>query len=169
MVSTLVKEAEEISDQVVSFQVKNYDQWDRRIDGILTSKKFGIPIMLGLLGLVFWITLEGANYPSQLLAAGLFWVEEKLLFLAEKLQAPAWVEGLFILGLFRTLAWVVSVMLPPMAIFFPLFTLLEDLGYLPRVAFNLDNFFKRARATASYRPCAWALAATPRGDQLPNH
>lgn len=146
LVSTLVKEAEEISDQVVSFQVKNYDQWDRRIDGILTSKKFGIPIMLGLLGLVFWITLEGANYPSQLLAAGLFWVEEKLLFLAEKLQAPAWVEGLFILGLFRTLAWVVSVMLPPMAIFFPLFTLLEDLGYLPRVAFNLDNFFKRARA-----------------------
>ncbi|OPZ71411.1 MAG: Ferrous iron transport protein B [Firmicutes bacterium ADurb.Bin456] len=102
--------------------------------------------MLLLLTLILWITITGANYPSQLLATGLFWLEEQLtaLFLAG--NAPAWLSGLLIQGMYRSLAWVVSVMLPPMAIFFPLFTLLEDLGYLPRVAFNMDNLFRRAGA-----------------------
>jgi ferrous iron transport protein B len=102
--------------------------------------------MIVLLGVIFWITITGANYPSSLLADGLFWVEDQLTALFVSIEAPAWLHGLLVTGMYRTLAWVVSVMLPPMAIFFPLFTLLEDLGYLPRVAFNLDNFFKKACA-----------------------
>lgn len=102
--------------------------------------------MLALLGAVFWITLAGANYPSQLLAEALFRLEERLGALFAAAGAPAWLEGVLLSGSYRTLAWVVSVMLPPMAIFFPLFTYLEDLGYLPRVAFNLDSFFRKAGA-----------------------
>ncbi len=102
--------------------------------------------MLVLLGLVFWITIKGANYPSQLLALGLFRVQEHLTQIFLSAGWPDWLHGLLVLGMYRTLAWVVSVMLPPMAIFFPLFTLLEDLGYLPRIAFNLDNYFKKACA-----------------------
>lgn len=98
--------------------------------------------MIALLGVVFWITITGANYPSELIATGLFWIEDRLTDLFNLLEAPKWLHGVMVTGIYRTLAWVVSVMLPPMAIFFPLFTLLEDLGYLPRVAFNLDNFFK---------------------------
>ncbi|MCK9223176.1 MAG: ferrous iron transport protein B [Limnochordia bacterium] len=146
IVSVLVKEAESIARLVVTFKKHDYDLLDRRIDGILTSRKFGIPIMIGLLGIVFWLTIEGANYPSKLLADGFSWLEEQLTVFTQNVGAPPWFQGIFILGMFRTLAWVISVMLPPMAIFFPLFTLLEDLGYLPRVAFNLDNFFKRACA-----------------------
>jgi ferrous iron transport protein B len=102
--------------------------------------------MLALLGLVFWITIAGANVPSSLLADGLFWIEDQLTALIMQWGAPEWLHGVLVLGIYRTLAWVVSVMLPPMAIFFPLFTLLEDLGYLPRVAFNMDKFFKKACA-----------------------
>src|SRR5690606_32873605 len=90
--------------------------------------------------------IEGANYPSELLSKGLFWIEGHLTNWFNAIGAPTWLHGVLVLGIYRTLAWVVSVMLPPMAIFFPLFTLLEDLGYLPRVAFNLDNFFKKACA-----------------------
>ncbi|MCI8624187.1 MAG: ferrous iron transporter B [Provencibacterium sp.] len=119
---------------------------DLKIDRVLTSRRFGIPVMLALLCLVFWLTISGANYPSALLSEWLFgWGD----FLGGRLLAvgaPAWLHGLLILGMYRTLAWVISVMLPPMAIFFPLFTLLEDLGYLPRVAFNLDNAFYRCGA-----------------------
>ncbi|MDF3001879.1 MAG: Ferrous iron transport protein, partial [Bacillota bacterium] len=118
----------------------------RKIDRIVTSKTFGIPIMIGLLGVVFWLTINGANYPSQMLAAFLFGLEPHLTELFVQLGAPSWVHGILVLGMYRTLAWVISVMLPPMAIFFPLFTLLEDLGYLPRIAFNLDNFFKKSCA-----------------------
>jgi ferrous iron transport protein B len=102
--------------------------------------------MLALLFIIFWLTISGANYPSGLLADGLFWIEgilEKFLVL---LSAPDWLIGVLAYGIYRTLAWVISVMLPPMAIFFPLFTLLEDLGYLPRIAFNLDNLFRKACA-----------------------
>jgi len=146
VVSEIVQTAERISREVVSFGTENYNSLDRKIDRIVTSRTWGIPIMLALLGLVFWITIKGANYPSELLAEGLFRVQEYLSALLISAGVPAWLHDMLIFGMYRTLAWVVSVMLPPMAIFFPLFTLLEDLGYLPRVAFNLDNFFKKACA-----------------------
>jgi len=146
IVSRLVSMAENISSTTVTFEDKNYNSMDRKIDSILTSKFFGIPIMLALLALIFWITIEGANIPSSLIADLLFGIEAKLTQLFMALGSPQWLHDVLVLGIYRTLAWVVSVMLPPMAIFFPLFTLLEDLGYLPRVAFNLDNFFKKACA-----------------------
>ena len=102
--------------------------------------------MILLLFVVFWITITGANYPSDLIADGLFFLQDKLVELFETIGVPQWLNDVVDLGLYRTLAWVVSVMLPPMAIFFPLFTLLEDSGYLPRIAFNLDKFFKKASA-----------------------
>ncbi|HHU69467.1 MAG TPA: ferrous iron transport protein B [Thermoanaerobacterales bacterium] len=146
IVSQIVCFAENVVKEVVSFENKEYYEVDRKIDSVLTSKTLGIPIMLVLLGIVFWITIQGANYPSELLAAGLFWIEERISELFFNIGVPDWFHGITVLGIYRTLAWVVSVMLPPMAIFFPLFTLLEDLGYLPRVAFNLDSFFKKAGA-----------------------
>lgn len=146
IVSTIVHLAEKMSRDVVTFSNKKYNNTDRKIDSVLTSKVFGIPIMIGLLGFIFWLTITGANYPSRVLANFLFLVEDKLIEFFVWAGTPPWVHGVLVMGIYRTLAWVVSVMLPPMAIFFPLFTLLEDLGYLPRVAFNLDNFFKKACA-----------------------
>lgn len=146
IVSTLVHKAESISSEVVSIDNENYQSTDRKIDKYLTSKRFGIPIMILLLSLVFWITITGANVPSQMLANGLFYIQDLLTELFLWLGTPQWVHGILVLGIYRTLAWVVSVMLPPMAIFFPLFTFLEDLGYLPRVAFNLDYYFKKSSA-----------------------
>ncbi len=146
IVSTLVKKAEEISKSVVSYSIEKYNERDRKIDKILTSKKFGIPIMILLLGIILWITITGANYPSQVLSKLLFYIQGKLTEFFIWIKVPAWLEGILVQGMYRTLAWVVSVMLPPMAIFFPLFTLLEDLGYLPRIAFNLDNFFRKCNA-----------------------
>ena len=146
VVYSIVKKAEAMADKVVAFEKEDYNRKDQRIDNILTSRVWGIPIMIILLGIIFWITIEGANYPSELLATGLFWIEDWMTRLFLWMGAPCWLHGIVVLGVYRTLAWVVSVMLPPMAIFFPLFTLLEDLGYLPRVAFNLDNFFKKACA-----------------------
>ena len=144
--STIVSYAEQICCKAVTIESDSYNETDRKIDRILTSKMFGIPIMIGLLGVIFWITITGANYPSQMLASFLFGIQDQLTELFSQLGTPPWVHGILVLGIYRTLAWVVSVMLPPMAIFFPLFTLLEDLGYLPRVAFNLDNFFKKSCA-----------------------
>lgn len=147
IVSKLVHQAEEICRSgAVVFEKQEFNKLDRKIDRILTSRVFGIPIMVGLLAIVFWLTVSGANVPSQMLATFLFGVEAHLTEFFFRMNAPVWLHGMLILGVYRTLAWVVSVMLPPMAIFFPLFTLLEDLGYLPRVAFNLDGFFKRACA-----------------------
>ncbi|OJF17696.1 MAG: iron transporter FeoB [Bacillaceae bacterium G1] len=123
-------------------KLKRQQQRTERIDRILTSRTWGFPIMLGLLGIVIYLTVAGANVPSELLAQ-LFGVGETwltALFMA--LGAPEWLHGLLVLGVYRGLTWVVSVMLPPMAIFFPMFALLENLGYLPRVAFNLDRVFK---------------------------
>ena len=102
--------------------------------------------MLVMLAVVFWLTIVGANVPSQMLAQALFWVEDVAAGLFDAWGSPWWLTGFVWHGVFRGLAWVVSVMLPPMAIFFPLFTILEDLGYLPRVAFNLDFLFKKAGA-----------------------
>lgn len=146
IVSRLVSMAENISRNTVTFGSAQYNQTDRRIDRILTSRIFGIPIMLGMLAVVFWLTITGANVPSSMIADLFFGIEAKLTEFFMWSGSPEWLHGILVLGIYRTLAWVISVMLPPMAIFFPLFTLLEDLGYLPRVAFNLDNFFKKACA-----------------------
>ena len=143
--SCIVLRAEEVCCEAVSRPASCCAR-DRRLDQIFTGKWTGVPIMLLLMALVFWITVAGANYPSQLLSKGLFWVEDRLRTGLLRLSPPDWAVGLLIDGMFHVLAWVVSVMLPPMAIFFPLFTLLEDFGYLPRVAFNLDKCFQRARA-----------------------
>lgn len=126
---------------------KNAFALDRTIDRFVTSKWLGFPIMLGLLTFVFWITISGANVPSGLLAALLIdKIHPALLALGGRLQFPWWLSGFLFDGVYLASAWVVSVMLPPMAIFFPLFTLLEDSGYLARVSFNLDGMFKRAGA-----------------------
>ena len=144
--TSIVKEAETIANQTVTFKSTFKKTLEDRIDDVITSKLFGIPIMIFMLGIVFWITIEGANYPSNLLYNGFFALEKHIHTIFTWLSLPQTLQDMLIFGVYRTLAWVVSVMLPPMAIFFPLFTLLEDLGYLPRVAFNLDNFFKRSGA-----------------------
>lgn len=141
----IYKKAEYIRDKYVTHD-KTKKGRDRIIDNYITSRIFGIPIMLLVLGIIFWITITGANIPSQMIAKVLFRFEEVLTKWFTRINAPSWLHGVLVLGLYRTLAWVVSVMLPPMAIFFPMFTLLEDLGYLPRVAFNLDHLFKKACA-----------------------
>ncbi len=146
IVYNLVSTAESICAKTVKYKNRDYNGSDTKIDRIVTSKITGIPIMICLLAFVFWLTITGANYPSQLLSDGLFWIGQKLADLLVFLKAPDWLRGVLVDGLYRVLAWVVSVMLPPMAIFFPLFTLLEDSGYLPRVAFNLDKFFKKCNA-----------------------
>lgn len=144
IVTSILKRAEEINKACVKVENNTYNNRDRKIDKVLTSRTFGIPIMILLLLFIFWITISGANYPSGLIFDGLFWIEDKLLVGAMSIGVPSWLSGILIQGVYRVLAWVVSVMLPPMAIFFPLFTLMEDLGYLPRIAFNLDNQFKKA-------------------------
>lgn len=146
IVSALVNRAEEVCRGVVKYEKTAYDRTDRALDRILTSKRTGYPIMIALLAVVFWLTIVGANYPSQLLSTVLFWGQDRLTDLFAWLHAPDWLHGALVLGVYRVLAWVVSVMLPPMAIFFPLFTLLEDAGYLPRVAYNLDRPFRACKA-----------------------
>lgn len=137
--------AEEISRDVVT-KKEGYNSFDLKVDRILTSKKFGYPIMLMLLLLIFWITIVGANYISELLSA-LFYEGEMLIrYFLDTTQTPQFIKSLLIDGIYRVPAWVVSVMLPPMAIFFPLFTLLEDVGYLPRIAYNLDKPFKKCQS-----------------------
>ena len=144
IVSTIVKNSEDIAKKVCEFENKDYAKRDRKIDKVLTSKKYGIPIMILFLLLIFWITIVGANYPSQLLFALFGSIQEKLINFATYIHCPEWLSDMLILGVYQTVTWVISVMLPPMAIFFPLFTILEDLGYLPRIAFNMDGFFKKA-------------------------
>lgn len=144
IVATIVKDAEEIGKRVCKFEKEDYANRDRKIDKILTSKKYGIPIMIVFLLLIFWITIVGANYPSQFLFSVFGSIQEKLIEFATYIHCPEWLSNMLILGVYQTLTWVISVMLPPMAIFFPLFTILEDLGYLPRIAFNMDGFFKKA-------------------------
>lgn len=121
--------------------------FERRIDRLVTSRWLGFPLMLLLLALVFWLTIAGANVPSGLLASLLVDTMHPLLkTFAGNVGLPWWLSGILIDGAYLAMAWVISVMLPPMAIFFPLFTLLEDLGYLPRVAFNMDSLFRKAGA-----------------------
>lgn len=146
VVAALVASAEKVCRDTVHFNKNGYNEGDRRLDKILTSRFTGYPVMVGMLAVVFWLTITGANYPSQLLADALFKVQDMLSAAFMALGAPDWLHGLLVLGVYRVLAWVVSVMLPPMAIFFPLFTLLEDSGYLPRIAYNLDKPFKSCHA-----------------------
>ncbi len=146
IVSAIVRHAERIAAVAVRRIQEKYDRRDQRLDRLFTGKLTGFPIMLLLLLFIFWLTISGANYPSALLSEGLFALGELLRGLCTALVLPGWLTSLLIDGAYKTLAWVVSVMLPPMAIFFPLFTLLEDLGYLPRVAFNLDHAFRKCSA-----------------------
>ena len=148
VMTAIYSDAAEIAERSVTKpgEEQRFDL-DRTIDRLVTSRLWGFPIMLLLFTLVFWITIIGANYPSQVLNALLIgtiypWLNE----VAAVLGLPWWLGGLLIDGVYLTTAWVIAVMLPPMAIFFPLFTLLEDFGYLPRVAFNLDRIFRRSGA-----------------------
>ena len=141
-----INKAEKIAKEVVSYENKPQKSLESKLDSVFTSKAFGYPIMLMFLALIFWITISGANYPSALLSQLFFFLEDKLSAFLQLLKAPWWIHDSLTYGIFRTVGWVVSVMLPPMAIFFPLFTLLEDSGYLPRIAFNLDYPFKKCNA-----------------------
>lgn len=141
-----IRYAERLCAETVVCTKPDPQRRDRLLDRCLTSRLFGYPLMLLLLALLFWLTMVGANVPSQYLSAWLFGLEEWLTEQFVWLQSPKWLHGVLILGMYRTMAWVVSVMLPPMAIFFPLFTLLEDMGLLPRIAFNLDHCFQKCKA-----------------------
>ena len=153
MAAAPVNTAEELCRGAVTYSAGKYSVFDRRMDKILTGRAAGYPLMLLLLALIFWLTIEGANYPSQLLS-NLFAKGQTLLTdLFRRWSAPDWLHGALVSGVYRVLTWVVAVMLPPMAIFFPLFTLLEDVGYLPRVAYNLDKPFKRCKACGKQALC----------------
>ena len=121
--------------------------WEQALDRLVTNRWTGFPIMLLLLTAVFWITISGANIPSGMIASVLIdTIHPALKTFSVTIGLPWWLSGVLIDGMYLSMAWVVSVMLPPMAIFFPLFTLLEDFGYLPRVAFNMDNIFRKVGA-----------------------
>jgi ferrous iron transport protein B len=148
LMEDVFSEAARIADRVVARDGEPARfSWGRTVDRLVTSRWAGFPIMLAMLTVVFWLTVAGANVPSSMLATLLIdnghgWLKE----LSASIGLPWWLDGLLLDGVYLATAWVISVMLPPMAIFFPLFTILEDLGYLPRVAFNLDRMFKRAGA-----------------------
>ncbi len=147
IIYSIMQKSEEIVNKVCTFKNSDYNLKNKKIDKLLTSKSFGIPIMLTFLGIIFWITIIGANYPSTLLSNFFNYIQNHLLNLFSTLHIPIFITELLINGIYKTVTWVVAVMLPPMAIFFPLFTFLEDIGYLPRIAFNLDNYFKKACTT----------------------
>ena len=145
LVEDIFAEAARLADRAVIRPEKPQRDLDRTIDHLVTSRRWGFPLMVLLFTVVFWITISGANIPSRWLASILLdWAHPQLQTLTA--SWPWWLSGVLVDGMYLATAWVISVMLPPMAIFFPLFTLLEDLGYLPRVAFNLDNMFKRTGA-----------------------
>ena len=143
---SIIRTAHEIASKCVTYKNSAYKNRDRKIDKILTSKYTAFPLMFLGLCVIFWLTITGANYPSELLSQGFAFLENKLLLLFSYIGTPQFITDMLVCGVFRVLSWVVSVMLPPMAIFFPLFTLLEDLGVLPRIAFNLDRAFKKCDA-----------------------
>ena len=145
-VSAVVAAAEKICDGAVTYEKKQYSGRDRRIDRLLTGKLTAYPFMFLLLGVIFWLTITGANYPSELLSRLFALIGDKLDAAFTALGAPDLLHGALVDGVYRVLTSVIAVMLPPMAIFFPLFTLLEDSGYLPRIAYNLDRPFKRCKA-----------------------
>lgn len=141
-------DASEIAENSVSSKSgRKKFRLDRKIDQIVTSSTWGFPIMFLILGIILWLTIEGANYPSSMLAQLLLdQLHPMLKNLAALIGMPWWLDGFLIDGVYLAVAWVIAVMLPPMAIFFPMFTLLEDFGYLPRVAFNMDELFRKSGA-----------------------
>ena len=143
IISTVNNYSNEIYQKTVTLENKNYNRKTRKIDKWITNKWTGIPFMILLLAIIFWITIVGANYPSEWLFDLLFKIETYIRYFLEIIHIPPIIIGVLIDGVYRVLAWVISVMLPPMLIFFPLFTLLEDSGILPRIAFNLDNCFRK--------------------------
>ncbi|MBQ4347114.1 MAG: ferrous iron transporter B, partial [Firmicutes bacterium] len=142
LVNASITSAEAIAKECVDISRKDMHCRERKLDKLICRPLTGIPIMLGLVLLIFWITVWGANYPSTLLSDALFSLLDIMKKGFNELGIPAFATGLLLDGAYRVLAWVVSVMLPPMAIFFPLFTLMEDFGLLPRIAFNLDKPFR---------------------------
>lgn len=146
IVFDIYEDARKIAESVIVRSEKSSFDWQTKLDDLLTSRLFGYPIMILLLGMIFWLTIVGANYPSEILSNGFFFLQQRLEELFLYLNIPSYITGILITGVYGTTATVVSVMLPPMAIFFPLFTFLEDVGYLPRLAFNLDNVFKKCKA-----------------------
>jgi ferrous iron transport protein B len=146
IVKSIYSEAEKVANRAVrSTNDKKYD-FDQKIDRLVTSPWTGLPIMLILLAIIIWLTVSGANVASDAIATVLFGLGDLGRNLFNQIGMPWWVTGFIWDGVYLGLAWVVSVMLPPMMIFFPAFTFLEDLGYLPRVAFNMDWLFKKAGA-----------------------
>lgn len=139
----MLEKCEEISKKVVTYENKNYDLKDRKVDKFLTGKITGTMVMILLLFIVLWITIVGANYPSQILYDIFYKVEKFMYNFMINIHIPKILVNCLVYGVYRVLSWVVAVMLPPMAIFFPLFTILEDLGYLPRIAFNLDGIYQK--------------------------
>ncbi|MCM3342183.1 ferrous iron transporter B [Paenibacillus sp. MER TA 81-3] len=144
IVSDIYRTTRDICAESVHYEDKKKLQSTYRLDKIVTSPIWGFPIMLAILGAVFWITIAGANVPSQMIFRFFAIVEGYITAGFQALHAPDWLHGVLVLGFFRGTSWVVSVMLPPMAIFFPVFALLENFGYLPRVAFNMDRLFKKS-------------------------
>ncbi|MGV2446936.1 UNVERIFIED_CONTAM: ferrous iron transporter B [Bacillus sp. ATCC 13368] len=146
IVEQLYKQSNQLIKAGVTFSKAQHNERTEKLDAIFTSPIFGFPIMLVMLGTVFYLTIAGANIPSSMLADFFGWVEGYLTVSFNNIGAPDWLHGVLVLGLYRGTSWVISVMLPPMAIFFPVFALLENYGYLPRVAFNMDRLFKTVGA-----------------------
>lgn len=144
IVTDIYRTTRDICSAAVVYEDKKKLKSTYRLDKILTSPIWGFPIMLAILGVVFWLTIAGANVPSEMIFSFFEVIEGYLNTAFEAMNAPAWLHGILVLGLYRGTSWVISVMLPPMAIFFPIFALLENFGYLPRVAFNMDRLFKKS-------------------------
>ncbi|WP_160722852.1 ferrous iron transporter B [Bacillus sp. USDA818B3_A] len=146
IVQQLYQQSRQLCKEGITFTKSKQDTRTEKLDSIFTSPIFGFPIMITMLGVLFYLTIAGANIPSSMLAEMFGYIESQITVLFHALHAPDWLHGILVLGLYRGTTWVVSVMLPPMAIFFPAFALLENYGYLPRVAFNMDRLFKRVGA-----------------------
>ncbi len=146
IVASIYRSSHSICETAISYKDREMLRRSEKLDNIFTSPIWGFPIMLAMLSAIFYLTIAGANIPSSMLAEFFGWMEGYLTSWFQAMHAPDWLYGVLVLGLFRGTGWVISVMLPPMAIFFPAFALLENYGYLPRVAFNMDRLFKRAGA-----------------------
>lgn len=146
IVGSLMEYASKLADMTVTCHNPGYRKKDLQLDKVLTSRLTGYPVMIALLSFIFWLTISVSNYPSALLSKFFSGLEGIFSSALMYIGTPIWLHDLLVLGAFRVLAWVVSVMLPPMAIFFPLFTILEDIGYLPRIAYNMDYCFQKCRA-----------------------
>ncbi len=145
-ISATVAASEQICSECVIADTQQYNTLDRKLDRILTGRLCAYPLMILFFAFIFWLTITGANYPSEALSRMFVSLEAPISGFLVLIHTPVWLHDMLVLGVYRVLTWVVSVMLPPMAIFFPLFTLLEDAGYLPRIAYNLDKAFCKCNA-----------------------